>query len=51
MWHQVRYLPGVTAVSMSLFEFVGGEFLGNNPLFAFSVIPNLVKEAVGLKTQ
>jgi hypothetical protein len=51
MWHKVEYLPGITAVSMSLFEFVTTEFMFNNPLFALTIIPNSVKEAVGLKMQ
>ena len=50
-WHRVQYLPEVTAVSISLFEFVPSSFLTNNPLFAVSLIPNLIKEAIGIKTQ
>lgn len=51
VWHKVEYIPNVTAVSMSLFEFIGDEFLFNNPVFAMTIIPNLIKEAIGLKTQ
>ena len=50
-WHRVEYLPDVTAVSVSLFEFAPREFVFNNPLYAATLIPNLIKEAVGLKTQ
>jgi hypothetical protein len=51
VWHKVEYLPATTAVSMSLFQFVPVEFASNNLLFALTILPNLLKEAVGLKTQ
>lgn len=50
-WHRVQYLPDVTAVSISLFEFVSSDFVSNNALFAVSLIPNLFKELIGIKTQ
>mmetsp|Transcript_16735 Transcript_16735/g.25131 ORF Transcript_16735/g.25131 Transcript_16735/m.25131 type:complete len:343 (-) Transcript_16735:25-1053(-) len=50
-WHRVEYLPNITAVSLSVFEFVPYSFFRNNPLYAITLIPNLVKEVVGLKLQ
>jgi hypothetical protein len=50
-WHRVEYLEGITAVSVSLFEFRGGEFMMNNFVFAMTLIPNLIKELLGLKLQ
>uniref|UniRef100_A0A7S1NDK8 JmjC domain-containing protein n=1 Tax=Eutreptiella gymnastica TaxID=73025 RepID=A0A7S1NDK8_9EUGL len=50
-WHRVDYIPAVAALSVSLFHFRALEFLMNNPLFALSLWPNLLKEALGLKMQ
>jgi hypothetical protein len=50
-WHRVEYLPDIVAVSLSVFEFLPMDFVWNNPLFAVTLIPNLIKEAVGLKMQ
>jgi len=48
-WHRVEYLPNITAVSVSLFEFNPVEFFKNNCVFAFTLIPNIIKEFAGLK--
>ena len=48
-WHRVEYLPGITAISVSLFEFNTYEFMVNNPLFAVTLFPNIVKELLGFK--
>ena len=50
-WHRVDYLPGVTALSASLFHVRTEQIVGNNPLFAGLVVPNMLKELVGWKTQ
>jgi len=50
-WHRVEYIPNVTATSVSIFEFNPSEWIQNNPVFAFAVIPNMIKEIVGLKFQ
>jgi hypothetical protein len=50
-WHRIQYLPDITAVSISIFEFVPSSFLRNNGMFAISLIPNLIKEVVGIKAQ
>eukprot|EP00667_Euglena_gracilis_P017867 EG_transcript_18893 len=42
-WHRVDYLPGVLALSVSLFHFRPWPFLLNNPLHALTLLPNLVK--------
>ena len=49
-WHRVEYLENITALSASLFHFRPLEYAKNNPLFAATVVPNLIKELVGLKT-
>lgn len=50
-WHKVHYLEDVTAVSVSIFEFRFHEFWSNNFLFAITLLPNIFKEMVGIKTQ
>jgi hypothetical protein len=50
-WHRVDYVPGVSAVSASLFHFKAGQLAALNPLFAGLLLPNLAKELVGWKTQ
>lgn len=50
-WHRVQYLPDITAVSISLFEFVPSSFFFNNCYFAATLVPNLIKELLGIKMQ
>ena len=50
-WHRVEYIANVTATSVSIFEFNPSEWVQNNPVFALAVIPNMIKELVGLKFQ
>jgi len=50
-WHRVDYQAGVTALSVSLFHLRIGQLLGDNRLFAAGLLPNLLKELVGWKTQ
>ena len=50
-WHRVDYLPDVTAVSISIFQFIPLDFVSRNPLYALTLVPNLIKEAVGIKEQ
>ena len=50
-WHRVDYLPGVSAVSASLFHVKMDQIASLNPLFAGLLMPNLAKELVGWKTQ
>lgn len=50
-WHRVDYLPGIASLSVGLFHFRPWDFLRHNPLFAATVIPNLLKEYAGLKAQ
>jgi hypothetical protein len=50
-WHRVDYLSDITAVSISIFQFIPSDFVIRNPLFAFTLVPNLIKEAVGIKEQ
>jgi hypothetical protein len=50
-WHRVDYVPDVVAVTVSLFHFRPLEFVRNHPLYAALIVPNLVKEALGLKKQ
>ena len=58
MWHRVDYLNIVNeatkaepALAASLFHFRPVDFLANNPLFAFLLVPNLVKELLGRNTE
>ncbi|KAL1496402.1 hypothetical protein AB1Y20_016357 [Prymnesium parvum] len=50
-WHRVEYLPGVTAVSVSLFHVRSEQIWTLNPLFATLLAPNFLKELLGWKTQ
>jgi len=50
-WHRVDYLPDTVSLAASLFHFRPWEFVKNQPLFAFLLIPNLIKELVGSKTE
>lgn len=50
-WHRVDYNPNIIAVSLSIFQFIATDFIHNNPLYAITLIPNLIKEAIGLKMQ
>jgi hypothetical protein len=50
-WHRVDYEQGVLALSVSLFHVRKWEMVANHPLYALLVIPNLIKELVGWKTQ
>lgn len=50
-WHRVDYLVGETALSASLFHVRREQIVAHNPLFFALNVPNLVKEAVGWKTQ
>jgi len=49
-WHTVDYLPEVTSVAVSLFHVRPMQMM-QHPLFTFTLLPNLVKELVGWKTQ
>jgi hypothetical protein len=50
-WHRVEYVTDVTAASVSIFEFNPREWIVNNPAFALTIIPNMIKELAGLKLQ
>ena len=50
-WHRVDYTPGVASLSLGMFHFRAYDFAVNNPLFAFALLPNLMKELWGLKAQ
>ena len=50
-WHRVDYYPEVTALSVSLFHVRLEQMLAQNPLFTLLVVPNMVKELIGWKTQ
>jgi len=50
-WHRVDYIEGVTALSASLFHPRHEQIVTHNPLYAALVLPNMVKELVGWKTQ
>jgi hypothetical protein len=50
-WHRIDYLPNETAVSLSIFQFIPKDYLIRNFVFAFALIPNLIKEAIGMKEQ
>ncbi|KAJ1617989.1 hypothetical protein T492DRAFT_604895 [Pavlovales sp. CCMP2436] len=50
-WHRVDYQPDVMSVSVSLFHFNPVTFVRNHPLYAALLLPNLIKEALGLKAQ
>ena len=50
-WHRIDYSPNVVAVSLSIFQFIATDFVKNNPLYGLTLVPNLIKEAIGLKIQ
>lgn len=50
-WHRVEYIEGIAALSVSLFHFRPLDFIRSNPGFAVALLPNLIKELVGWKTQ
>lgn len=50
-WHRIDYSPDITAVSISIFHFIPSDYLMRNPIFAMTLIPNLIKEALGIKEQ
>ena len=50
-WHRVDYLPGETALSASLFHPRHEQIVAHNPLYAAIILPNMLKELVGWKTQ
>ncbi len=50
-WHRVDYVEDEVALSASLFHFRPTEFVRNNPLFSGLLVPNLIKELLGVKTQ
>lgn len=59
-WHRVDYKSkqsdnegskSTIAIGASLFHLRPMELIKNNPLFCFLVIPNLVKEVLGINTQ
>ena len=52
-WHRVDYVGEEESVAIggSLFHFRPLDFLRNNPLFAMLIIPSLIKELIGYKTQ
>jgi len=50
-WHRVDYIDGVTALSASLFHPRHEQIVTHNPLYAALVLPNMLKELVGWKTQ
>ena len=50
-WHRVDYLPGETALSASIFHFRLEQFLWSDPLSSLLILPNILKELVGWKTQ
>jgi hypothetical protein len=50
-WHRVDYLPNITAVSLSIFQFIPKDYLFRNSVYAFTLLPNLIKEAIGMKEQ
>jgi hypothetical protein len=49
-WHRVDYLPGVSALSASLFHF-RVEQAAHNALYSALATPNVFKELIGWKTQ
>jgi len=55
-WHRVDYSSNVNtdqpiSIGASLFHFRSLEFAANNPLFASLILPALLQEIVGFKTQ
>ena len=50
-WHRVDYLPNVTALSVSLFHVRAEQLAAAQPLLTAAMVPALLKELVGWKTQ
>jgi len=51
-WHQVNYIESdEIAIGASLFHFRILDFIQNNALFAFAVVPPILKELLGFNTQ
>jgi hypothetical protein len=51
-WHRVVYQNSdEIAIGASLFHFRFRDFLRNQPLFAFLIVPALIMELTGYKTQ
>lgn len=52
-WHRVDYIPGVEAMALSLFHFRPHEIVASwhNRLYFAVLLPNILKEVVGWKTQ
>jgi hypothetical protein len=51
-WHRVDYIESEEiSISGSLFHFRGFDFVYNNPLFAIMILPAILLELVGYKTQ
>ena len=50
-WHRIDYIPDTVSLAASLFHFRPSDFIINNPWFAIEIIPNLVKELFGWKTE
>ena len=50
-WHRVDYLPGETALSASIFHFRPEQFLWSDPMSSLLILPNILKELIGWKTQ
>ena len=51
-WHRVDYPPnGEASATLSLFHVRPGQMLANNALYSAVLLPNLLKEMVGWKTQ
>jgi hypothetical protein len=51
-WHRVDYIESEDmAIGASLFHFRPLDFVRNNPIFAFLMVPAIILELVGYKTQ
>ena len=50
-WHRVDYVKEETSFTVSLFHVRLGQLLTLNPLYTVVLLPNLLKELVGWKTQ
>ena len=50
-WHAVSYDSTDVSIAASLFHFVPSSFIKNQPAFAVAILPNLVKELLGVNTQ
>lgn len=50
-WHRVDYVEDETALSVSLFHVKFEKMVTNNWLYTMLVIPNMVKEVIGLNKQ